>query len=79
METLRMSLAELPGTVVATTGTSLTERLPVKSESQALKFYKHCMRLEKRLQYTRTSDVRLGASQQPFPDEEHINPEDVHQ
>jgi len=24
------------------------------------------------------SDVRLGASQQPFPDEEHINPEDVH-
>jgi len=26
-----------------------------------------------------TSDVRLGASQQPFPDEEHINPEDVHQ
>jgi len=37
------------------------------------------MLVEKRPQCTRTSDVRLGASQQPFPDEEHINPEDVHQ
>jgi len=37
------------------------------------------MPLEKRPHGRRTSEVRLGASQQPFPDEEHINPEDVNQ
>jgi len=36
------------------------------------------MPLDKRPQCARTSDVRLGANQQPFPDEEPINPEDVH-
>jgi len=30
-------------------------------------------------QCTRASDVKLVASQQPFPDEEHINSKDVHQ
>jgi len=47
--------------------------------SQAPKYYLHWMPLEKHPQCTRTSDVRLGASQQSSLDEEHINHEDVHQ
>ena len=47
METLRMSLAELPGTVVATTGTSRTAKLPVKSESDWKTWRQHFSEVSK--------------------------------
>jgi len=47
METLRMSLAELPGTVVTTTGTSRTAKLPVKSESDWKTWRQHFSEVSK--------------------------------